>query len=70
MRAVLIRFLVTGIAVFLAIAIAPDLDAQSLSAGLAAVLLLSLLNAAVRSVLYLLSLPLIILSFGLFMVTW
>ncbi|HXF91577.1 MAG TPA: phage holin family protein [Nitrospiraceae bacterium] len=68
MRALLIRFLVTGVAVFLAITIVPGIDAQSLSAGLAAILLLSLLNAAVRPVLYLFSLPLIILSLGLFMV--
>ncbi len=68
MRALLIRFLVTGVAVFLAITIVPGIDAQSLSAGLAAILLLSLLNTAVRPVLYLFSLPLIILSLGLFMV--
>jgi putative membrane protein len=68
MRALLIRFVVTGVAVFLAITIVPGIEAQSLSAGLAAVLSLSLLNAAVRPVLYLFSLPLIILSLGLFMV--
>jgi putative membrane protein len=68
MKALLIRFVVTGVAVFLAITIVPGIEAQSLSAGLAAVLLLSLLNAAVRPVLYLFSLPLIILSLGLFMV--
>ena len=51
MRALLIRFVVTGVAVFLAITIVPGIDAQSLSAGLAAILLLSLLNAAVRPVL-------------------
>ncbi len=68
MRALLIRFIITGVAVFLAITIVPGIEAQSLSAGLAAVLLLSLLNAAVRPILYLFSLPLIILSLGLFMV--
>lgn len=68
MRALLIRFAVTGVAVFLAITIVPGIEAQSLSAGLAAVLVLSLLNAAVRPVLYLFSLPLIVLSLGLFMV--
>src|SRR5581483_3315477 len=68
MRALLIRFVVTGVAVFLAITIVPGIEAQSLSAGLAAVLSLSLLNAAVRPVLYLFSLPLIILSLGLFVV--
>jgi putative membrane protein len=38
------------------------------SAGIAAVILLALLNALVRPVLYLLSLPFIILTLGLFMV--
>lgn len=68
MRGLLIRFAVTGIAVFLASQIVPGIEVQSLPAGIAAVLLLALLNALVRPVLYLFSFPLIILTLGLFMI--
>ncbi len=62
------RVLVTGVAVFLAIHIIPGIEAKTWSAGLAAVIVLALLNAIVRPVLYLVSLPIIVLTFGLFMV--
>ncbi|MGQ0810546.1 MAG: phage holin family protein [Nitrospiraceae bacterium] len=62
------RFAIVGIAVFLAIAIVPGIEVQTWSAGLAAVLVLSFLNAVVRPILYLFSLPLIVLSLGLFMI--
>lgn len=62
------RILVTGIAVFLAINIVPGIEVQSWSAGLAAVLVLTILNTLVRPLLYVMSLPLILLTFGLFMV--
>ncbi|MGE3153868.1 MAG: phage holin family protein [Nitrospiraceae bacterium] len=68
MTGLLTRILVTGIAVFLAISIVPGIEVQSWSAGLAAVLVLTILNALVRPLLYVMSLPLILLSFGLFMV--
>ena len=68
MMGLLIRFVVTGIAVFLATAIVPGIEVQSASAGVAAVIALALLNALVRPFLYLLSLPFIILTLGLFMV--
>src|SRR5881628_3822491 len=68
MIGLLIRFVVTGIAVFLATAIVPGIEVQSASAGVAAVIALALLNAVVRPFLYLLSLPFIILTLGLFMV--
>lgn len=68
MTGLLIRFVVTGIAVFLATAIMPGIEVQSASAGVAAVIALALLNAVVRPFLYLLSLPFIILTLGLFMV--
>ena len=68
MMGLLIRFVVTGIAVFLATAIVPGIEVQSASAGVAAVIALALLNAVVRPFLYLLSLPFIILTLGLFMV--
>jgi putative membrane protein len=67
-HALAIRALVTGIAVFLAITIVPGIDAHTFSAGLAAVLMLTFLNTLLRPILYLLSFPLIILSFGLFTV--
>lgn len=68
MTGLLIRFVVTGIAVFLATAIVPGIEVHSASAGVAAVIVLALLNAVVRPFLYLFSLPFIILTLGLFMV--
>lgn len=68
MRGLLIRFSITGVAVFLASQIVPGIAVESASAGLAAVILLAFLNAIVRPVLYLFSLPFIVLSLGLFMV--
>jgi putative membrane protein len=61
MRGLLIRFTVTGIAVFLASQIVPGITVETVSAGVAAVILLAFLNAIVRPILYLFSL-------GLFMV--
>lgn len=68
MRGLLIRFTVTGIAVFLASQIVPGIAVETVSAGVAAVILLAFLNAIVRPILYLFTLPFIILSLGLFMV--
>jgi len=68
MRGLLIRFTVTGIAVFLAAQIVPGITIESVSAGLAAVIVLAFLNAIIRPILYLFSLPFIVLSLGLFMV--
>lgn len=67
-RATVIRILITGIAVFLAVMIVPGLEIASLPAGLAAVLVLTLLNFLVRPILFVLTLPLIVLSLGLFLV--
>ncbi|MEI8013385.1 MAG: phage holin family protein [Nitrospira sp.] len=67
-RAVVIRVLITGVAVFLAVMIVPGLEIDSLSAGLAAVLVLTLLNLLVRPLLFVLTLPLIVLSMGLFLI--
>ncbi|MDL1890172.1 phage holin family protein, partial [Nitrospirales bacterium NOB] len=61
------RVLVTGIAVFLAVTVVPGIESNSLGAGLAAVLVLTLLNAIIRPLLYFLSLPLIVVSLGFFM---
>lgn len=68
MRGLLIRFVVTGIAVFLASQVVDGIRIDGLGAGLAAVVVLAFLNAIVRPLLYLFSLPLIIVSLGLFMV--
>jgi putative membrane protein len=62
------RVLITGIAVFLAIAIVPGLEANSFGAGLAAVLVLTFLNLILRPILFLLTLPLIVFTLGLFLV--
>ena len=67
-RAAAIRVLITGIAVFLAVMIVPGLDVDSLPAGLATILVLTFLNVLVRPILFVLTLPLIVLSFGLFLI--
>ena len=67
-RAAVIRVLITGIAVFLAVMIVPGLDVDSLPAGLAAILVLTFLNVLVRPILFVLTLPLIVLSLGLFLI--
>lgn len=63
-----LRVLITGVAVFLAITIVPGIEAQTFAAGVGAVLVLTLLNTVIRPILYLISLPLIVLSLGLFLV--
>jgi len=67
-RAAVIRVLITGIAVFLAVMIVPGLEFDSLRAGLAVVLVLTFLNLLVRPILFVLTLPLIVLSLGLFLI--
>lgn len=68
MKGLLIRFVVTGTAVLLASQIVPGISVESLPAGIAAMVVLSLLNAVIRPFLYLLSIPFIIVTLGLFMV--
>ena len=67
-RAAVVRVVITGIAVFLAVATVPGLEAETFGAGLAAVLVLTILNLILRPVLFVLTLPLIVLSLGLFLV--
>ncbi|HSQ52398.1 MAG TPA: phage holin family protein [Nitrospiraceae bacterium] len=67
-RAAVIRVLITGIAVFLAVMVVPGLEVASFPAGLAAVLVLTILNLLVRPILLMLTLPLIVLTLGLFLV--
>lgn len=68
LRKVLTRILITGTAVFLAVATVPGLEADSLAAGIAAVLVLTILNLVLRPILYVLTLPLIVFTLGLFLV--
>ena len=68
LHATLIRILITGVAVFLAVATVPGLEADGFGSGLAAVLVLTILNLLLRPILLLLALPLIVLTLGLFLV--
>jgi putative membrane protein len=67
-RRILTRVLITGIAVFLAVATVPGIEADSVSAGIAAVFVLTILNLVLRPVLFVLTLPLIVFTLGLFLV--
>ena len=67
-RAAAGRILITGIAVFLAVMIVPGLEMDSLPAGIAAMFVLTFLNVLVRPILFVLTLPLIVLSLGLFLI--
>ena len=66
MTAFLIRWLVTTIAVFAAEKLIPGIHCNSAGALLGASLLLGLVNAFVRPILLLLSIPFIIVTMGLF----
>jgi putative membrane protein len=68
LHAAMVRLLISGIAVFLAVATVPGLEADSFAAGVAAVLVLTVLNLLLRPILLILTLPLIVLSLGLFLV--
>jgi putative membrane protein len=67
-RRIITRVLITGVAVFLAVATIPGLEADTLTAGIAAVLVLTILNLVLRPILFVLTLPLIVFSLGLFLV--
>ena len=68
LRNAIMRTLITGVAVFLAVATVPGLEAESVTAGIAAVLVLTILNLILRPALLLLTLPLIVFTLGLFLV--
>jgi putative membrane protein len=68
LRPFFLRLLVMSIAVFLAVTVVPGIESHSVASGIAAVLVLTLLNTLIRPLLYLLSVPLIVLSLGLFLV--
>jgi len=59
---------ITGLAVLLASQVIPGIEIRSFGSGVAAVVILSLLNAIIRPVLYLLSVPFILVTLGFFMV--
>lgn len=64
--AFLLRWLVTTVAVFVAERIIPGIRCETMGSLLGASLLLGIINAFVRPVLMLLSLPFIIVTMGLF----
>ncbi|HEY5707518.1 MAG TPA: phage holin family protein [Terrimicrobiaceae bacterium] len=66
MTAFVIRWLVTTIAVLVAERLIPGIDCDGWGALLGASLLLGIINAFVRPILLLLSLPFIIVTMGLF----
>ena len=66
MTAFVIRWLITAVAVMVAEKIVPGIEYNSAGALLGASLLLGIINAFVRPILLLLSLPWIILTMGLF----
>jgi putative membrane protein len=66
MKAFFQRWLVTAVAVLVAAQIVPGLEYDSLPGLLAASLVLGILNAFLRPLLLLLSLPILLLTFGLF----
>jgi len=68
MKGLFIRFVITGVAVLLAAEIVPGIRIDGVPAGAATVIVLALLNAIVRPMLYLFSFPLIMFTLGLFMV--
>jgi len=67
MRGFLIRCGVTGVAVLVASQVISGIEIDSLAAGVVAAMVLALLNAMVRPVLYLLSAPFILVTLGLFL---
>lgn len=68
MKGLFIRFVITGVAVLAAAEIVPGIKIDGVPAGAATVIILALLNAIVRPILYLFAFPMIIFSLGLFMV--
>lgn len=68
MKGFFIRCGITGFAVLLASQIIPGIEIISFGSGVAAVVILSFLNAIIRPILYLLSAPFILVTLGFFMV--
>jgi putative membrane protein len=68
MKGFFIRCAITGFAVLLASQVIPGIEITGLASGIAAVVILSFLNAIIRPILYLLSAPFILVTLGLFMI--
>lgn len=68
MRGFALRFIVTGIAVLVMTQVIPGVAIDSFAAGVVGVLVLAILNAVVRPLLYVLSAPFIVVTLGLFMI--
>jgi len=66
MPGILIRWLVTTIAIFMVPSLAPGVKVEGFGAALAAAAILGILNALVRPILIILTLPLTILTLGVF----
>lgn len=67
MNGFLVRMLITAVSLWLAALVVPGMDLQGLGTVLGAALLLGIVNAFVRPVVVLLTLPLTILTLGLFL---
>ena len=67
MKKILMRWLIVTLAVWVAAGLVPGISYQNGQSLLIASLVLSLLNTSVKPILTLLSLPFIVLSFGLFL---
>lgn len=67
MNGFLVRMLITAVSLWLAALVVPGMDLQGLGTILGAALLLGIVNAFVRPVVLLLTLPLTILTLGLFL---
>ncbi|MDD9819884.1 MAG: phage holin family protein [Nitrospira sp.] len=68
MRGFVLRVVVTGVAVLVASRVITGVTIDSFASGLVGVLGLAMLNAVVRPLLYVLSIPFIVVTLGLFMV--
>ncbi len=66
MQGLIIRWLVSALALWLTSAVVPGIDVRTPAALLAAAAMIGILNAFVRPVIVLLTLPLTVLTLGLF----
>lgn len=66
-RTFFLRWLLTSLGVFVATQIVPGIECRSFGGLLVTALVLGLLNAFVRPLLFVVSFPLVVLSFGLFL---
>ena len=67
MMGFIVRFLMVAFSLWLAAQIVPGIEVRSTASVLAAALILGLLNAIIRPVIILLTLPLTIVTLGLFL---